>query len=65
MKQYNLLVNAGSMVINHWVNTDVNLLEMYKSALVSVAIHITWEKGVIDVKSVVGIIDNTIEGRNK
>jgi hypothetical protein len=32
---YTLIVNSGSMVFNQFLNTDVNLLEMYKAALVS------------------------------
>ena len=59
MYNYNLLVNTGQMVIYQYITTDVNLLEMYKAALVSGHEMISWEKGVIDLTSVVGIIDTS------
>lgn len=60
MYQYQILVNTGQMILSHWINTDVNLLEMYKSALLSGQKIIVWEKGVIDLTAVVGLVDNTI-----
>lgn len=64
MYNYNLLVNSGQMVLNQWITTDVNLLEMYKSALLSGQKIIVWEKGVIDLRSVVGLIDTSVEKSN-
>jgi hypothetical protein len=57
---FNLVVNCGGMPSTNFINTDVNLLEMYKAALVSGADHLIWEKGVINLKYVVAVIDNTV-----
>lgn len=51
------MVNTGQTVSMQWINTDVNLLEMYKSAILSGQKLIVWEKGVIDLTAVVGLID--------
>lgn len=53
------MINTRSGVFTQFVSTDVNLIEMHKSALVSGATHISWERGVIDLTHVVAIIDNS------
>lgn len=53
--QYNLFTSTHPHPI--FVCTDVNLLEMYKAALVSGANHIVWEQGVISLNQVIGIMD--------
>jgi hypothetical protein len=57
---FNVLVNSSNgMPGNIFVSTDFNLLEAYKSALLSNNGFVTWEKGVINVNQIVGIIDTT------
>ena len=52
---FNLILQNG---MNQFINTDVNLLEMYKSAIASGSNVITWEKGALNLSQIVGIIDN-------
>lgn len=59
MYNYNLLINTGQMITSHWINTDVNLIEMYKAALLSGQNMIVWERGVVNLSTVVGLIDNS------
>jgi hypothetical protein len=40
-----------------FVTTDVNLLEMYKAALITGAKQIMWEKGIVDITQIIGIFD--------
>lgn len=60
-RNYNVMVMGQNMIFNHWVNTEINLLEAYKNAMLLGSGHISWEKGAIDMKSIVGIIDTTPE----
>ena len=52
-------------IFNHWINTDFNLLEQYKMALVTGSGVISWEKGAFDLKLVVGIMDCTPEPKGE
>lgn len=53
MYNYNLYTLTGPM----YITTDVNLLEMYKSALATGATKIVWERGILDLTQVIGIMD--------
>lgn len=55
--QYNMFYTTMPHPI--FIMTDVNLLEMYKSALVSGSKVIMWEKGIINMELVIGIVDIT------
>lgn len=57
---FNLILMGQNMLFNHWINTDINLLENYKNAILLGSGHISWEKGAIDTKHIVGIIDETV-----
>ncbi len=61
MYQYNLYINTGSTIAMQWITTEVNLLEMYKSALLSGMNSIVWEKGVLNLSTIIGIVDTSIE----
>lgn len=54
---FNLIMHNG---MNQFIQSDVNLLEMYKAAIASGSSVVTWEKGVINLTQIVGIIDNTV-----
>lgn len=57
---FELMIMGNNMIINHWVSTDINLLENYKNTIMLGSGHISWEKGAIDTKNIIGIIDNTV-----
>jgi hypothetical protein len=56
---YNLMVMGQNMIFQHFIQTDINLLESYKNAIMLGSGYISWEKGAIDMKQIVGIIDTT------
>jgi hypothetical protein len=57
MNQYNIFTPHNQYPL--FITTDVNLIEMYKAALVSGANQIMWENGIINLSQVIGIIDMT------
>ncbi|MED3562365.1 hypothetical protein [Bacillus xiapuensis] len=57
---FNLMVMGQNMIFQHFVTTDINLLESYKNAIMLGNGYISWEKGAIDMRQIVGIIDNSI-----
>jgi hypothetical protein len=59
MYQFELIVRAAHGVMNHYVYTDVNLLELYKNSFVVGTGVILWETGAIDKNQIVGIFDRT------
>jgi hypothetical protein len=57
------MVLGQNMIFQHYIQTDINLLESYKNAILLGSGHISWEKGAIDTKNVVGILDTTVENK--
>ena len=61
-KNYMLVINVGNgMTTGHFIDCDFNLLEAYKRATIQKDGFIVWDKGVIDISRVIGVIDNTPE----
>ncbi|PHA03000.1 hypothetical protein COE51_01265 [Bacillus pseudomycoides] len=57
---FNLMVMGQNMIFQHFITTDINLLENYKNAIMLGNGFISWEKGAIDTKQIVGIVDTTV-----
>lgn len=57
---FNLMVMGQNMIFTHYIQTDINLLESYKNAIILGNGYISWEKGAIDMKQIVGVMDLTI-----
>lgn len=59
MYQFLLIIKtSGSPYVQH-IQTDANLLALYKSAIYGQAATIEWDKGIISVDTIVGMIDAT------
>jgi hypothetical protein len=54
------MLMGQNMIFNHYITTDINLLESYKNAIMLGSGHISWENGAIDTKNIVGIINTTV-----
>lgn len=60
MKQYSVIFKAGNgMTGNQFLHLEFDLIEGYKRAILQKDTFISWEKGVLRVESVLGIIDNS------
>lgn len=55
---FQILVNQNGMVYTHYITSDVDLLQVYKDALISKTGYVVWDKGVIDCSQIIGIIRN-------
>lgn len=55
-----LVLGQHGSVMHHWIDTDIDILANYKSALVLGSGIIAWEKGAIDSTKLVGIFDRTL-----
>lgn len=58
---FEILVGTSQGIFTYWVDTDFNLLEQYKTALILGSGAITWEEGALDRNQVVGIFDRTLK----
>lgn len=56
---YHLMIQGQNNVIAHFISTDINLLEQYKNSILLGSGHISWEKGAIDTKHIIGLMDTT------
>jgi hypothetical protein len=53
---YNILVESQHGGINtHYIYTNIDLIEQYKTAIIQGKGYIMWEDGVIDYTKIVGI----------
>lgn len=55
MNNYNILVEAQNGIYNQYINTDIDLIDQYKTAIIQSKGYIMWEDGVIDYTKIVGI----------
>jgi 3-phenylpropionate/cinnamic acid dioxygenase small subunit len=53
---YQLLIKQNGTVYTYYIQSDYDLLEKYKEALLMGNGLIVWDKGVIDCSQIVGII---------
>lgn len=54
--QYQVIFKSGNGMIGvHYIQTEVNLIEVYKNALLMGHGQIVWDKGVLDCSQIVGV----------
>lgn len=59
MRNYNVYIATSTGVHSAFITVNFDLLDAYKRALLNKEGFIIWDKGILDLSTVSGIIDNT------
>jgi hypothetical protein len=54
--QFQVLIENGNYILTHFINSDIDLLNVYKNSLITDSGYIVWDNGVVNCKRVVGIM---------